>query len=157
MYRFRKDNKSTLFPFQSSFHDLSLILTRDEERRTRVSTSTSTPMFTTPDQQYTVPDSALFRTPEQDQKVLLERMSVVEDSPHSTESNRSAKREHHTASFANQFLRATYFSLEEHLEQKAWFKDKSRLGLVYKTRLSVVANSHTERSKRWKSKLANPK
>lgn len=147
MYRFRKDNNPTLFPFQSSFHHLSLILTRDEESRTPVSTWTSTPMNTTPDQQFTIPNPDVFRTPEQDSEVLLEHMSVVDDSPHSTESNRSAKREHHTASFANRFLEATYFSLEEHLEKIAWFKDQSRLGLVYKPRLSV-ANSHTEWSKR---------
>jgi len=88
-------------------------------------------MFTTPDQQFTLPDAAVCRTPEQNQQVLLDHMSIGEDSPHSTESNRSAKPEHHTASFANNFLRATYFSLAKHLGQKAWFEDPSRLGVVY--------------------------
>jgi len=91
MYRFRKDNNPTLFPFQSSFHHLSLILARDEENRTPVSTWTSTPMNTTPNQQFTIPNPDVFRTSEQDSEVLLEHMSVVDDSPHSTELNCSAK------------------------------------------------------------------
>jgi hypothetical protein len=89
-YKFNVNNCPKLFRFEQSFRDSSLILRRDEQRCTPVSTSTSTPMFTTPDQQFAIPDAAVFRTPEQDQQVLLERMSVGKDSLHSTESNRSA-------------------------------------------------------------------
>jgi len=110
-------------------------------------------MITTPDQQFAVPDATVFRTPEREQLLPQEHMSVGQDSPHSTESNRSAKPEHHTASFANQFLRATYFSLEKYLEEKAWFKYPSRLGLLYVSAKYMLANSHTERNKRWASEL----
>jgi len=152
-YKFNVNNCPKLIRFEQSFRDLSLILRRDEQRCTPVLTSTSTPMFTTPDQQFAIPDAAVFRTPEQDQQVLLERMSIGKDSPHSTESNRSAKSEHHSATFANQFFRATYYSLETLLDQKAWFDCASRLGVVYNPRQRVLADSHTERNKQWKSKL----
>ena len=88
-------------------------------------------MFVTPEQQFTSPDAAPFSTPEQAKQVLEEHVSLVEDSPQSTESNRSAKLEHPTASFANQFLRATYLSLAKHLTQQTWFKDPSQLLLPY--------------------------
>ena len=107
-----------------------------------------TPMFTTPDQQFITP-TAQFTTPTQ--QVLTEHISFLEDSPHSTESNRSAKLEHHTASFANQFLKATYFSLQTHLSQQAWFSKPRKLGVVYfPLPLSELIVEH---SRRWKLNL----
>lgn len=88
-------------------------------------------MLITLEQQITTPASVVLSTPEQRPQVIQELMAVVEESPTSTDSNRSAKPEHHTASFANQFLSATYFALEKHLTQKAWFKHPRRLGLLY--------------------------
>ena len=109
--------------FGPCFHHLSLILSRESLRSPR---STSTTY-----QQFTTPDTATFSTPEQATQVLREHVSLVEDSPQSTELNRSAKLEHPTASFANGFLRATYFFLAKHLVQQAWFKDPSQLLLPY--------------------------
>ena len=115
-YKFDLDNYPKLFRFKQCFHDLSLVLLRDQQRPALQSTSTTnSPMFVTPEQQFTTPDPAAFSTPKQAKQVLEEHMSLVEDSPQSTESNHSAKLEHPTASFANGFLRATYLSLAKHL------------------------------------------
>jgi len=146
-YEFDYQQNLLLSQFHASFHDLSLILARDEQRRTPLSTSANTPLFTTP--QFTTPT----------QQVLTEH-TVMQDSPHSTESNRSAKLEHHTASFANQFLKATYFSLQTHLTQQAWFNKPRKLGVVYFSfpRLCFINMVLiAERNRRWKLNLAIPK
>jgi len=95
-------------------------------------------MFTTPNQQFTIPNAAIFDTPEQSQQVHQKHMSLVEDSPQSTKSNRSAKPEHHTALFTNQFLKATYFSLEKHLIREAWFKKPRKLGVLHYPQSSLL-------------------
>jgi len=150
-YDFSINTSPQLIRFELPFHDLSLILARDEQRRTPLSTSANTPMFTTPDQQFTTPQ---FTTPTQ--QVFTEHI-FMQDSPHSTESNRSAKLEHHTASFANQFLKATYFSLQTHLTQQAWFSKPRKLGVVYfpfphLRFISMVLIA--ERNRKWKLNLA---
>jgi len=54
------------------------------------------------------------------------------DSPASTLSNRSAKAEHYTHTFANNFLRATLLSLKRHLNNSmAWYDNETRILPLY--------------------------
>jgi len=125
-FEFNRAMHLPLSDFVRSFRDLGQILRCDEQKRTPASTSINTPMFTTSDQQYTIPP--VFVTPPQ--QLPLERESV-EGSPASTATNQSAKVKHHTSSFANNFLAAAFFSLENHLQKAAWFKHPMRIDHLY--------------------------
>jgi len=141
-FQFKLSNNPTLFRFEACFHYLSEILAREQSiKRTPSSTTISTPAFTTPDQQFTIPNQ--FNTPERPRQIDQQRSSLqqttsnveaMEESPASTVSHGSAnKPEHHTDSFANAFVLATFLSLQEFLATHAWYKYPMRIVHEYNT------------------------
>jgi len=132
--------------FRGCFLFLSAILAREKQRgeqnkRAPSSTTTSTPAFTTPDQQFTTPNQ--FSTVEQPMQIdqqhsspqqTVPNVEAMEDSPASTDSHGSGnKLEHHTDAFANAFVLATFLSLQEFLATHAWYKYPMRIIPEYNT------------------------
>ena len=132
-YKFDVDSHPSIFRFEGSFLDLHQVLRRTPEpgKQKSLSTSPKTPTETLiPPETQTTPPQPLQRNDKF-------------DSPASTLSNRSAKAEHYTHTFANNFLRATLLSLERRLNNRmVWYDDEMRiLPLYYLSRTSLTVRS----------------
>ena len=117
-FKFDVENHPSIFRFEGCFLDLRQILRRAPEhtehpKQTLRSTSPQTPPETlSPPGTHTTPPQQLQGNDEF-------------GSPASTLSNLSAKAEHYTHTFANNFLRAALLSLERRLDSSmAWYDDQ---------------------------------
>jgi hypothetical protein len=122
LFEFNVDSHPHIFRFERSFLDLNQILRQRSQALTRNSRPASphTPIESAPplEIQMTPPPRHLG--------------NQSFDSPESTISNRSAKAEHYTDTFANNFLGATLLSLEKRLNKDmAWYDNRMRLLPLY--------------------------
>ena len=120
LFEFNVNSHQSIFRYEWCFLDLNQILRQRSQSLARNSPPTSPQ---TPAEAVSPPETET--TPPQ----KLGDPSF--QSPTSTISNRSAKADHYTDTFANNFLRATLLSLEKHLNKMAWYDDRMRLLPVY--------------------------
>jgi len=122
LFEFNVDSHPYIFRFEGCFLDLNQILRQRSQSVIQNSrpTSPQTPTKAVhPLETQTTPP----------QKLLGDQSF---QSPASTLSNRSAKAEHYTDTFANNFLRATLLSLERRLNNDmAWYDNRMRLLPLY--------------------------
>ena len=113
-FNFDVDSHQSLIRFEGCFLDLRQILRRASEHPKQKSRSSSP---------HTPTDTLFHPEPQTTPPQQLQGSSKF-DSPASTLSNRSAKAEHYTHAFANNFLRATLLSLKRPLNNNmAWYDD----------------------------------
>ena len=132
-FKFNVESHPSIFRFERCFLDLRQILRRASEhpKQKARSASPQTPTETLPPPEtHTTPPQQL-------------QGNDVFNSPASTLSNRSAKAEHYTHTFANNFLGATLLSLERHLNNSvAWYDDD--MGIIPLYPLSFVRATNSK-------------